>query len=271
MFANNLLWEFKGAGCQAAYGACSGSPESTTTTSLPSPTGSRPRLGNVPYGVTLTSCTVPGTVALTFDDGPHIYTQELLSILNAEGVKATFFVNGQNWGAPITSDSSLAGAIRDVYNSGHQIASHTWSHPNLDSLDAASIKSQMNQLEGALLNIIGRYPTYMRAPYLACGGTCLSVMNELGYHVMGTNLDTLDWQFNTDTTNWQSQQIFNNAVSSTSGSTGKWLVLSHDVHRTTVKLLAEYMIETAQQKGYRLVTVGECMGDPSSNWYRTSL
>lgn len=159
--------------------------------------------------------------------------------------------SGANWGAPITTDTSIQQVMKNVYNSGHQIASHTWSHPDLDDLDAASIKSEMNQLESAFLSIIGRYPTYMRPPYLDCGSTCLSTMNTLGYHVISTNLDTLDWQYNTDATNYQSQQIFNSAISSTSGTTGKWLVLSHDVHDTTVRLLAGYMIDTAKAKGYK--------------------
>lgn len=151
----------------------------------------------------------------------------------------------------------------------------------------------MNELESALLNIIGRYPTYMRPPYLSCGSTCLSTLNTLGYHVISTNLDTQDWQFNTPSTNWQSQQIFNNAISSTSGSSGRWIVLAHSVHETSVDLLAGYMIDRALAQGYRrkyrfqtqdnaglliycifitiVVTVGECLGDPPANWYRTTL
>jgi len=109
----------------------------------------------------------------------------------------------------------------------------------------------MTQLESVLLDIIGRYPTYMRPPYLSCDTTCLSTLNTLGYHVMTTNLDTLDWQFNTPSTNWQSQQIFENAISSTSGTSGSWLVLAHSVHETTVDLLATYMIDRATERGYK--------------------
>lgn len=149
----------------------------------------------------------------------------------------------------------------------------------------------MNQLESALLNIIGRYPTYMRPPYLSCDGTCLSTLNTLGYHVMSTNLDTLDWLYNTPSTNSESQRIFDNAISST--TSGGWLVLAHSVHETTVSLLAQHMIDSARARGYRrkyrsqawgsarmlirymittiVVTVGECMGDPPANWYRTAL
>ncbi|KAF8438309.1 hypothetical protein BGX38DRAFT_1209932 [Terfezia claveryi] len=261
-----------GTGCQSAYGSCTGGTTSPpTTTTQPQPSGARPKLGNVPYGVTLSACTVPGTVALTFDDGPYIYTQRLLDILNGRGVKATFFFNGDNWGPAITVDSDAQQVIRNTYNTGHQIASHTWSHPDLDTLSADGIQSQMNELESALLNIIGRYPTYMRPPYLNCGAICLSTLNTLGYHVISTNLDTLDWQFNTPSTNWQSQQIFSNAISSINGSSGSWNVLAHSVHESSVDLLAGYMIDLAIAKGYRLVTVGECLGDPPANWYRTTL
>ena len=109
----------------------------------------------------------------------------------------------------------------------------------------------MTELESAFLNIIGKYPTYMRPPYLECGATCLSILNTLGYHVISTNLDTLDWQFNSPETNWQSQQIFNDEISSTSGSSGRWLVLAHSVHETSVDLLAGYMIDLALEKGYK--------------------
>lgn len=63
-----------GSGCQSAYGSCTGgTTPPPTTTDQPPPSGTRPKLGNVPYGVQLSACTVPGTVALTFDDGPYMY------------------------------------------------------------------------------------------------------------------------------------------------------------------------------------------------------
>lgn len=43
------------------------------------------------------TCTVPGTMALTFDDGPYEYTWALADTLKSEGVTATFFMNGANW------------------------------------------------------------------------------------------------------------------------------------------------------------------------------
>lgn len=45
----------------------------------------------------ITTCSVPGTIALTFDDGPYEYTWALAETLKKEGVTATFFMNGNNW------------------------------------------------------------------------------------------------------------------------------------------------------------------------------
>lgn len=48
---------------------------------------------------------------------------------------------------------------------GHQIASHTWSHPDLVTIDQATVKSEMDKLNNALKNILGLAPTHMRPPF----------------------------------------------------------------------------------------------------------
>ena len=78
-------------------------------------------------------CTVPGTVALTFDDGPnHPITTQLLDILDAAGAKATFFVVGH--GSTCAYDFDTAGVLHRMLRSGHQVGSHTYTHSNLQEL-----------------------------------------------------------------------------------------------------------------------------------------
>lgn len=79
------------------------------------------RRQNVPFGSIINSCTVSGTIALAFDDGPYIYTEQVLDELAAAGVKATFFVNGQNFAAI----ADYASTVQRMVNEGHQVASHT--------------------------------------------------------------------------------------------------------------------------------------------------
>lgn len=107
----------------------------------------------------------------------------------------------------------------------------------------------MTQLETALVGIIGKYPTYMRPPYFECGGSCLSTLDTLSYHVIYTNLDTLDWA---NTGNIQaSRDIFSNAINPSNPGSSNWIVLAHDVHPTTVNSLVQHMINTISAKGYR--------------------
>jgi hypothetical protein len=76
----------------------------------------------IPLGTPIRSCTVPGAVALTFDDGPYIYTEQVLDTLAAAGIKATFFVNGHNLG----DIYDYATTIQRMVNDGHQVGSHTY-------------------------------------------------------------------------------------------------------------------------------------------------
>ena len=63
-------------------------------------------------------------VALTFDDGPcHPYTEQLLEILDREGIRATFFQVGNN----VIREPNLAAEVA----SQHEVGNHTFTHPHL--------------------------------------------------------------------------------------------------------------------------------------------
>jgi len=180
-------------------------------------------------------------------------------------MKATFFLNGRNWGADDITSGSKSALVQRMVAEGHQVASHTWDHADLTTLSDAQVAAEMTQFETALMSIIGKAPTYMRAPYFSCGAACLNVMNSLGYHVVGTDLDTLDWQGSIQS----SKDIFASALNAASPSSSSFLVLAHDVHAATVDSLSPFMIATIQARGFQAATVGECLGDPAANWYRT--
>ncbi|BDD62239.1 hypothetical protein MAP00_007216 [Monascus purpureus] len=254
--------------CQAEYGHCDSlrTPDGPPTTDIP-----RPQVGNVPYAPQLISaCTVPGTVALTFDDGPNQYTTELLDLLDRHNAKATFFVNGINNGRGQIDDPSRPWLklIQRMQLSGHQVASHTWSHPELNQLSSAQRRDEMIKNEAALRNILGAFPTYMRPPYSRCDAACLNDISELGYHVVLYDIDTKDFENDSPTAIQTSKDIFNNALAPFKTSDQPWLVIAHDVHEQTVHNLTEHMLKKLSNDGYRAVTVGDCLGDPSELWYR---
>jgi peptidoglycan/xylan/chitin deacetylase (PgdA/CDA1 family) len=89
---------------------------------IASPVDKKIKKRQIPIGTIINSCTVPGQIALTFDDGPYIYTANVLSQLAAAGHKATFFMNGQNYDSIYNYEPQLQQMIAD----GHQIGHHTY-------------------------------------------------------------------------------------------------------------------------------------------------
>lgn len=79
------------------------------------------------------------------------------------------------------------------------------------------------------------------------------------------NVDTKDYAKDYDF----AREVYKSTLSSGSPKDSGFIVLSHDIHPDTVRVLTQYMIDTAQELGYKLVTVGECLGDPEENWYST--
>ncbi|OAK98365.1 glycoside hydrolase/deacetylase [Phaeosphaeriaceae sp. SRC1lsM3a] len=228
----------------------------------------RPQLGNVQYGVAIRTCTVPGTVALTYDDGPNIYTGQLLDTLASYGFKATFFVSGDNGRGALDGDSRWVDLVRRMDAEGHQVASHTWTHSNLDEIPIAQKFDEMVKTEMAIRNILNKYPTYMRPPYAVCTGACLTVMRQLGYVIAQYDLETSDYA---NQANIQvSKDIFKSEMDRTSKQAGGRIVIAHDIHEQTVSSLTPYMLDYIKNNGWRAVTVGECLGDARENWYRPS-
>jgi peptidoglycan/xylan/chitin deacetylase (PgdA/CDA1 family) len=230
----------------------------------------RTQKGSVSYGgAGIYACRKPGTVAITYDDGPYIYTDEVLNKFNAAGFKATFFVTGINIGKGAI-DEAWAPVIRRMVAEGHQVASHTWSHQDLSKITEAQVYDQMVKNEMAIRNIIGKYPTYMRPPYSSCEATCQSVMQKLGYVVSYFDLDTDDYNQLTPVKIETAKNNFRTAVNGANPSSQSKLAIAHDIHELTALNLTVTMIETLQARGFKGVTMGECMNEPEANWYRDS-
>ena len=208
-------------------------------------------------------------VALTYDDGPYLYTNELLDVLKQFGFHATFFITGNNLGkGPIDTTAPYPAVIQRMIAEGHQVASHTWSHYSLSNITSDMRKQQMVKNEMAFVNIIGKYPTYMRPPYSQCGAAsgCQADMKALGYHRTYFDLDTQDYLNPLPTQIEASKDIVKNILG-TPGATD-YLSIQHDIVQQSVTNLTSYYYGLIKAKGWKGVTAGECMNDPETNWYR---
>ncbi|KAL3421195.1 chitin deacetylase [Phlyctema vagabunda] len=217
-------------------------PTGISTSSVP-----RPEIGNVPYGTRINSCTTPGVIALTFDDGPYSYTKDLLDLLDQYNAKATFFITGNNYHDISDCSTEYPALIQRMHNSGHQIASHTWTHPNLNTLSLTDFNNEMYYNEMALRNILGFIPTYMRPPFVDCDSDCFSRLKDLGYHAIYYDIDTFDYANDSPDSIQTSKDLFSNYFAP---HPENGLVLSHDIHYETVYNLTKFMLETMAADGY---------------------
>jgi peptidoglycan/xylan/chitin deacetylase (PgdA/CDA1 family) len=131
-----------------------------------------------------TECSTPGKWALTFDDGPSKNIPQLLAKLSELGINATFFVNALNYADMTSPNSSDSLNLNAIYNQGHQVASHTYSHKDLTTLSVQGMWDEMRKNDDAIKAIIGRRPIHMRAPFLAISNLVLTAMGSWGYEVL---------------------------------------------------------------------------------------
>lgn len=141
-----------------------------------------------PCAFSLFAESAPKRIALTFDDGPHEnYTAEILSILQEYGIKATFFVVGQN----AKEHSSL---LQQVAEAGHEIGNHTYTHPKLKEQNAESFSCELEKTRAVIESITGISPSLFRPPEGFREGVIKTVAKEQGYQMVLWSVDTEDWR-----------------------------------------------------------------------------
>ena len=193
--------------------------------------------------ITFNSVHVDGPyIAMTFDDGPSgPLTPKLLDILAAHHIKVTFFVLGE---MVAEHPEVLARAAQE----GHEIASHSWSHPNFAKMSQENIRSQLQRTDDEIKSVIGKRPTLFRPPY----GSITErekrwIHDEFGYDIILWDVDPLDWKR-------PGPAVVRNRIlkETRPGS----IVLSHDIHPGTIEAMPSTFDEL-EAKGFKFVTVSE--------------
>jgi len=111
------------------------------------------------FGPTVRRTRDPGTIALTFDDGPNpTATPRLLESLEKYDVRATFFLIGRH----VRAFPKIAA---DTAARGHAVANHTETHPNLAWLSSRSTADELSRCHEAIAAATGREPRWMRPPF----------------------------------------------------------------------------------------------------------
>lgn len=178
-------------------------------------------------------------VALTFDDGPSSkYTAQLLDGLKERGVPVTFFMLGEN----AASNRKL---VKRAYEEGHEIACHTWDHPNLTKCSDSKIKKQMEDTFEELDWACGDEADYLvRPPY---GSTNAHVRSLIANPLIYWSVDSEDWSL------LNTEKVRKKIVAE---SYDGCIILCHDIHKTTIPAALQ-AIDDLMELGYEFVTVSE--------------
>lgn len=176
-------------------------------------------------------------VALTYDDGPSIYTPRVLKTLKENNAVATFFVVGNR--VPTYSDT-----VKKAHDMGCEIGNHTYEHKNLTRVSEAEVKRQITKTNRNVKKVTGQAPVIVRP---TGGATNANVKQWVGMPSIIWSIDTLDWKTrNADSTK---RAVLDHVKDGD-------IVLMHDLYSATASA-SETIIPELVKRGYQLVTVSE--------------
>ena len=132
--------------------------------------------------------TVPAGVALTFDDGPDpACTPPILDALDAAGVKATFFLVGEQL-------MRSHGIAREAAERGHELALHGFRHVEHDSMRPQEARDDLARAVGAFEAATSRRPRFFRPPYGRFSEASYDACRHLGMEPVYWSAWGLDWE-----------------------------------------------------------------------------
>jgi peptidoglycan/xylan/chitin deacetylase (PgdA/CDA1 family) len=181
-------------------------------------------------------------IALTFDDGPSAYTENLLNELKKRDVHVTFFIVGA-----YATNTKREWLFKRMSDEGHEIGNHTWGHNGAADVLIGSLQAT----DDLVRSVTGKTPALMRPP----GGGVNAQTRACGKPIILWSIDPRDWE------NRNGTYIYNHVVNNAqSGS----IVLLHDSHSTTIPAALK-IIDTLKARGYAFVTVSQMLGNAKPN------
>lgn len=178
-------------------------------------------------------------IALTFDDGPSPFTDEVLNLLKKYDQKATFFCIGRE----VEKYPEIA---KRIIEEGHTIGNHTYSHSEKTGwMSVKEMRKEIKDADLVIQNTIGKTPKFYRPPFGVTNPSIEKSVKETRHQVIGWSIRSLDTVIQNE------NQIFNRIVSDL--TPGK-VVLLHDTSRKTVSVLEE-LLKELKRKSYSSVSI----------------
>lgn len=179
-------------------------------------------------------------IALTFDDGPSAaWAPVLLDGLKERGVKATFFLIGEN------ADKNPE-IVKRMAEEGHLIGNHTYHHVELTKVSENEARLELADTSAVIVRITGKEPEYMRPPF---GAWQRKLEQEIEMLPVLWTIDPLDW------TTENQDEIVNKVVTEAEEND---IILLHDCYKSSVEAGLR-IVDILQEEGFVFVTVDELL------------
>ncbi len=175
-------------------------------------------------------------VALTFDDGPSIYTKEIIDTLKKHEVNATFFILGNK----VKPYQEL---LNESLNNGNILGNHSYNHKWLIKLNEDELNNQIIKTNEEIKLYTGFTPTLLRPTY----GSVNNKVKHLNMDIVLWTVDTMDWKYRNVST------IVSRATKNLKDGD---IILMHDIYKTSA-LAVDKIITEIKKQGFELVTIPE--------------
>jgi peptidoglycan-N-acetylglucosamine deacetylase len=182
-------------------------------------------------------------IAITFDDGPHPITLNILEILRQHNVKATFFCIGKNI-------ETYPEIFRQIIADGHIVGNHSFSHSKFfDFLRKDGVIRELLATDAVIERISGKRTQFFRPPYGVTNPSIRRALSVTKHKVIGWNIRSLDGVIKNE------DVIFNRIVKRISPG---GIVLLHDTSMPSVRVL-ERLLVTLREKNYNVVPLEQLL------------
>ena len=176
-------------------------------------------------------------VALTFDDGPSRYTEEILETLKKHEVCATFFILGNKV-------EDYKEVLKKSIEYQNELGNHSYNHKWLSRLPVNSLKDQIEKTQQILQETLSYQPKYLRPTY---GSVNDRIRKNTELKIVLWTVDTKDWKI---------KSIDRIVQKATTNIEDGDIILMHDIFERSAKAL-EKIIPTLKEQGFQFVTISE--------------
>ncbi|MCU9593044.1 polysaccharide deacetylase family protein [Caldibacillus thermolactis] len=183
-------------------------------------------------------------IAITFNVAwGNEYLSSILATLKKHSVYATFFIEGR-WA------KENPNFVRMIYEGGHEIGNHSYSHPDMKQLSAEKIKKQLHDTNEIIKATIGKTPTLFAPPSGSYNDQVVKIAHDMNMETIMWSIDTIDWKDPPPQTLIQrvTKQLHNGAI-----------ILAHPTESTSKAL--DTLLTKIKDEGYRLGTISNLLDE----------